>query len=374
MTRPDDPFLPEYGRSTLGELLPSVAANLTGVGEDVLGLPSAQRYVVLMVDGLGWALLHSALPQLGYFPELLGDAKRLTSGVPSTTATSLTSLGTGLVPGRHGIVGYCFREGGALLNPLSWDEGPDPRLVQPNETVFEALARAGVAVTSVAPVRFEGSGLTIAGLRGPAFSGVEDEDDLADKVRRTVAAAQAGERSLVYLYERSLDHIGHGMGVASPNWLAAFVRIDAFVEQLRGELPSDVVLLITGDHGMVDVAKADHIMFEDHPELVRDVDLFAGEGRLRQLYTRRPKAVAETWAGELGERAWVRTREEAIAEGWFGEVAASVEPRIGDVLVAMRDQHAVMSRELSGELTLVGMHGSLTEAEMCVPLLIDEGW
>ena len=40
---------------------------------------------------------------------LLGDARPITSAVPSTTVTSLASLGTGLVPGQHGMVGYTSR-------------------------------------------------------------------------------------------------------------------------------------------------------------------------------------------------------------------------------------------------------------------------
>lgn len=370
----ETPLLPDYGRSTLAEIMPSLAAELTGDGDNVLGVPASDRYVVLMVDGLGWTGLTKALSELGYFPELLGDATRLTSAVPSTTATSLTCLGTGRTPGEHGIVGYSFRHGNGLLNPLSWNGAPDPRLVQPHDTIFERLADQGVSVHSVAPTRFEASGLTGAGLRGPVFHEVRDEDDLDTKIALTTKASVLGDKSLVYLYERSLDHVGHGRGCESDDWMTTLHRIDGFVERLREQLHPDVTLLITGDHGMIDVPKDAMIMLEDTPGLADGVDLFAGEGRMRQLYTRRPDAVARRWADILGERAWVVTGEQAIAEGWFGPVADSVRPSIGDVLVAMRDNWAVMSRALSGELTLVGMHGSLTSDEMHVPLLIDEGW
>jgi hypothetical protein len=67
----------------------------------------------------------------------------------------------------------------------------------------------------------------------------------------------------------------------------------------------------------------------------------------------------------------VRTRDEAVEEGWFGPVADDVRERYGHVLVAMRDSWAVMTRQYPRELNLVGMHGSLTEAEMLVPLLLD---
>ena len=100
--------LPAYDHSTLADLMPSIGAHLgvAGCRDDVLGLPNAQRYVVVLIDGLGWNLVRRAIRDVPYLADLLGDASPLTAAVPSTTATSLTCLGTGLPPGQHGIVGY----------------------------------------------------------------------------------------------------------------------------------------------------------------------------------------------------------------------------------------------------------------------------
>ncbi len=78
-----------------------------------------------------------------------------------------------------------------------------------------------------------------------------------------------------------------------------------------------------------------------------------------------------TWREVMGDRAEVLTRDEATLRGWFGTLDASVRPRIGDVLVACRDDHAVMSSvDFGYETTLVGLHGSLTPAEMLIPMLV----
>ena len=373
-----DWVLPRYGRDTLADLLGSVAAHLGVPGHTwpAVDLPSARRYVVLLVDGLGHQLLARHLGDVDHLSELFGTAQRLTAGVPSTTATSLTCLGTGCAPGRHGVAGYAFRspESGGVMNALTWEGGPeDVAGFQPVETVFEQAAAAGVAVTSVAPARFEASGLTRAALRGPDFVAMLDESDLALRIMETVRASRRGERSLVYVYERALDHAGHGKGVGSDRWLEVLRRVDLFTKLLREELDDDVVLLVTGDHGMVDIAQERMIMVEDEPGLLSGVDLFAGEGRLRQLYTSRADQVTRRWRSRLGERAWVVSREEAVDAGWFGPLDERVADRFGDVLVAMRTDWAVMTRALPRELTLVGQHGSLTEAEMAVPLLVDAG-
>lgn len=367
---------PAYGRTTLADVLVGVGAHLRVPGcADVLDLPPADRYVVVLVDGLGWHLLRRAVRSAEYLTGLLGAARPITAGVPSTTATSLTSLGTGLTPGEHGLVGYTSRLPGTgqVLNALYWDVPVSPRDYQPRSTLFERSAQAGVAVSSVSPAQFAGSGLTMAAQRGAEFVGVTAEAGDHRRVEMITAAAMRGDRSLVYAYERDLDHIGHAKGCESLEWLDILTQIDRRLELLRDALPDEVTMIITGDHGMIDIAAQHRIVAEDEPDLLVDVDAIAGEGRFRQLYVDRgnPGLVAARWADLLGERAWVRTRDEAIDDGWFGTVEERVIDRYGHVLVAMRDAWAIMTRTQPRESTLVGMHGSLTPAEMTVPLLVD---
>jgi predicted AlkP superfamily pyrophosphatase or phosphodiesterase len=346
-----------------------------GCDDDPLRLPAADRYVVVLVDGLGYSLLRRAAREVPYLAGLLGAASPLTAGVPSTTVTSLTSLGTGLPPGQHGMVGYTARvpDTGEILNALTWESDLVARAVQPRPTFFERAVAAGVAVTSVGLERFQGSGLTEAALRGADFVPFAHERAEEKRIGLVGAAAARGERSLVYAYERQLDHVGHASGCDSEDWLRQLIRVDAMCERLRDALPDDVALVVTGDHGMVDIPSANQVVAEDEAELMAGLSALAGEGRFRQLYvdTDAPAAVAGRWRDRLGDLAWVRTRDEAIEEGWFGPVADDVRERYGHVLVAMRGPWAVMTRQFPRELSLVGMHGSLTEAEMLVPLLLD---
>lgn len=370
-------IVPAYGSSTIADLMPSLGAHLgvPGCDDDVLGLPNADRYVVVLVDGLGWHLVRRAVRDAPYLASLLGDGTPITAGVPSTTVTSLASLGTGLPPGQHGMAGYTSRvpSTGEILNALTWESDLLARAYQPRTTFFERAVASGVAVSSVALERFEFTGLTEAGLRGPVFVGFADEHAEDQRIALTVAAAARGSRSLVYAYERELDHTGHADGCESPSWLRHLARIDAMTERLRDALPDEVRLIVTGDHGMVDIPRRHQIIAEDAPELMAGVDALAGEGRFRQLYVDAEPvaAVAARWAERLGELAWVRTRDEAVDDGWFGPVDPDLLERWGHVLVAMRTDWAVMTRQFPRELTLVGMHGSLTPAEMTVPLFVD---
>ena len=368
--------VPAYHSTTLGELMPSIGAHLgvAGCTEDAFRLPQSARYVVVLIDGLGWNLLRRAVREAPYLASLLGSAQPITSAVPSTTVTSLASLGTGLPPGEHGLVGYTSRvpATGEILNALTWEADPPPTVYQAKPTFFERAADAGIEVTTVALTRFRGTGLTEAALRGAAF--VPFSDDTSEELRIALIAEAAlrGDRSIVYAYERELDHCGHVHGCNSASWLEQLARIDAMCERLRAALPPEVTVIITGDHGMVDIPPDQRIVAEDDPALMAGVSALAGEGRFRQLYVdhESPSRVADRWRARLGELAWVRTRDQAINEGWFAAIDDQLRDRWGHVLVALRGDWAVMTRAFPREFTLIGMHGSLTPAEMLVPLIV----
>jgi Type I phosphodiesterase / nucleotide pyrophosphatase len=368
--------VPAYQSTTLGELMPSIGAHVgvPGYANDAFRLPHSTRYVVVLIDGLGWNLLRSAVVAAPFLGSLLGGAQRITSAVPSTTVTSLGSLGTGQPPGQHGLVGYTSRvpSTGEILNGLTWESDLVPTVYQSKPTFFERASDAGVLVTSVALARFQGTGLTEAALRGAAFVPFSDESAEDLRISLIVDAALRGDRTVVYAYERELDHYGHVHGCNSVDWLQQLARIDAMCERLRAALPPKVTLIITGDHGMVDIPSEQRIVAEDDPALMAGVSALAGEARFRQLYVDQepPRRVADRWRARLGELAWVRTRDEAIDEGWFAAIDDQLRERWGHVLVALRGDWAVMTSAFPREYTLIGMHGSLTPAEMLVPLLV----
>ena len=363
---------PAYGGSTLGDVLPAIATALgvdVGFHDTTLVLPPARRYVVFLVDGLGHRLLAGHAEQAPFLHALLGDPG--TAGVPSTTATSLTSLGTALAPGQHGLVGFTSRVPGTdrLLNALMWDKQVDPLEWQPHETGFARLRAAGVHATVVSKREFVDSGLTLCGYRGAEFVG---GDRVGERIAGVVAAS-AEEPSVTYVYDGDLDWTGHRYGVDSPQWRAQLSAIDASVEQLRESLDPGVRLVVVADHGMVDSPQGSRIDVDEHLDLRTGVRLLGGEARFRHLYcsSGAVEDVVATWRELLGDRADVLSRDEVIERGWFGPVAPQVRPRLGDVVVAARGDHAVMSTaDFRYENTLVGLHGSLTAVEMEIPILV----
>ena len=366
---------PRYGAAGLAGVLPGVAASL-GVealsGAEAVPMPPARRAVVVLVDGLGYELLRRRGGHAPFLRSLLPAAYRISAGFPSTTATSMGTFGTGLPPGSHGLVGYEVLVPGEdrLLNELSWEDGPDPLRWQVQPTVFELAEAEGVAVTRVGPGFFDGSGLTRAALRGGRFRAA---DTLEERVDATLAAVRAERRALVYLYWGELDKVGHVHGCQSWEWGEELAAIDAELARLVRSVPSDTAVCITADHGMVDAPHALRIDLARDAELSAGVRHVGGEPRSLQLYCEDGAAqdVLTTWTERVGERAWIRTREDAVREGWFGPVSEANLPRVGDIVVAMRDNFAIVdSRRARPQLlALLGLHGSLTAEESAVPLV-----
>ncbi|MGF1646856.1 MAG: alkaline phosphatase family protein [Kineosporiaceae bacterium] len=376
---------PRYGVASLAEVLPSAAARLGVPGHrDSLGLGAVasdcRAVVVVLVDGLGAALLEA---RGGHAPYLRGLAEhhppgllpRLTSAFPSTTAASLATLGTGLPPGRHGVVGYDVLdpERDRVVNQLQWPDDLDPREWQQCPTVFETAAAAGVSVVRVGPKAFDGSGLTAAALRGGRYAAAES---LGARVDATARALRTGERSLVYLYWGELDRTGHDRGSESLEWTRQLEDLDRQLARLSAACPPGTLILVTADHGMVDVPVANRVDVATRPDLTAGVRRAGGEPRTVYLWPEpgRQAEVADRWRDGLGDAVEVLTRADAVARGWFG---AAPDPRAlaraGELVVLARGRVVVLDsrRHRRDVLALVGWHGSLTAEEVEVPLLVD---
>jgi len=374
----------------LRSVMTSAAAALGVEGVDnALAWPQTRRAVVAMVDGLGRSVLRRFGGHAPFLKSAMESHGRvLQAPVPTTTAASLTSLGTGEEPGVHGVVGYDVLDPdrGVVVNMLGgWDPVTVPEQWQPLPTVLERAEAAGCVVATVSLPLFAGSALTRASLRGGEYRA---GSTMAARMQLALGVLEkARQPALVYLYFNELDKAGHRDGLGSDSWLHALEEVDATLRRLHERMPAGSTLGITGDHGMVDVPpsrRLDYAALNEageplHPELLDGVAHTAGEPRLVQLHfgadvsAQRRDAVAAAWRAAQGTNAWILTRDEAIEAGWFGaEVTARVRPRIGDLLIAAHGDLALYDGRRVGPhaFDMVGQHGSPTRAEREVPLLL----
>lgn len=356
--------------------LPTASADRTSDQDRAdLGLPQAEKVCVVLVDGLGTRMLTERGGHAPFLRARLPEALTLASTFPSTTASALTALGTGELPGATGMLGFSLRDPvhGGLLNLISWENSQvRPREWQRVDTLPEQLAGRGEAtsVVGVGPARFVGSGLTECAFRGMRNVSAES---LGDRVDATARTLRRPDVRAVYLYWGEVDHLGHRHGWGSWQWGEAVELADAEIARLARQLPSGTLLLVTADHGMVDLRPDSRIDVATTPELDRDVVLIAGEPRAVHVHTAPGTApdVAARWRDVLADSAWVLLREEAEEIELFGPLSDRHRTTVGDVVVATRGLRAVVDSrtQTPSSIALIGVHGSLTPAELEIPLL-----
>ncbi len=355
------PFVPDYGGACLDGLFAALAARPTcpsWVPEPVVG---ARQVVLLVLDGLGW---HQLRARTKLAPTLSGMAGGpITTVVPSTTSAALTSTTTGSAPGIHGLTGHrLVVPGHGVLDCLRWTvagQGDARGVVDPTRWQ-PVVPFAGTAPVVVTRAGFEGTGFTVAHLRGARLRGWKVPSTIVVEAGRALCEGEP----FVYAYYDGIDLVAHQCGL-DDRYDAELAAVDRLVADLLDALPVGAALVVTADHGHVDVGEAVTMLDGD---LLRACTAVSGEARFRWL-TARPGArgdLLDECRRRFGHLAWVRSRDEVEAAGWLGpRLGPGVADRLGDVVLAPHAPTAFTE----GPHHPVSHHGSLTEEEVLIPLL-----
>jgi hypothetical protein len=367
------PLLPDWQGASLHRVVPGLLEHLAQPGRSALPswfpepVAEATQIVLLVIDGLGAEQLRA---RSGLAPMLTsGSGGQITSVAPSTTACALTTLVTGRVPAEHGVLGYRVAFAGEVMNVLQWSlDGADARMRVPAH-VFQPCPSFPGAIGRVPVVTrhdYGPTGFTAAHLGHVDLHRWHTPAGLVTTVRRLTASRSP----FIYAYYEGIDKVAHAEGIGEfyDDELRAADRLVADVLEV---LPSGAVLVVTADHGQVNVGNSVVVL---GPEIMGGLSLISGEGRFRWLHTR-PGAIDDVVDAAVqlhGDVAWVRTKEQVIAEGWLGGVPSTeIAARLGDVALIPFEPIAFLDPADTGELRLAARHGSLTPDEMLVPLL---GW
>ncbi|WME24160.1 alkaline phosphatase family protein [Brachybacterium sp. GU-2] len=372
----DDPALPDWPEDLLAP--PFAAGERPGLLDVLAPLASAPeegRDLVVLLDGVGADLLteHRALtPTLR---RLEGSVERTRTVTPSTTASAMVSLHTGLAPLEHGVLGYLGFDpvGRRAVNQLTGAPGLDPHAWMPLTTPVEAGTRRAV---QVAPAKHARSHLSGVAYRGWEFL-AQGRGDRVEAVR--TALHRGGPDALVHLHVDDVDHAGHVHGIDSEPWRTALAEVDALIGTLLRRVPRGTRVHLTADHGMVDTSAAHTVDLAEEPAILSLVEEVTGEARALALHAvpgdGAAAELAERMRVLMGERALVLTREQVLASGLLGPAATAipehVRGRIADVFVLARGRWGVddFSRRPETARSMIGVHGSLTSGEAVVPLL-----
>lgn len=380
---------PDYQGGSLVNLMTSITRSRGGDCDPLYGplrgldeslLRDARNVVLLVIDGLGHDYLQRH--QSSCLHQHLHS--RITSVAPPTTAASITTFLTGMAPQQHGLTGWFtwFRELGSVITVLPYTSrvggpalgafGIDARQFLGHTPVFERMA---VECYSITPNWLKKSEFNIAHSSGAQLVPHRGFRHCLDEVVRL--AKQSDKHKYIYAYWPEFDALAHEHGVGSDKVAQHLEKLDAafaqLLERLRG---SDTVVLVTADHGFVDVPPQYHLNLDDHPQLKECLLMpFCGEPRLVYCYVRYDRREQfESYVRQvLAAACDLYVSSDLVAQGLFGlgEPHPELLSRIGDYTLVMKENYAFTGRiPGEGPLQMVGFHGGLSAAEVYVPLVM----
>ncbi len=398
---------PDYSGYCLSNV-PATVSSIFGVKGDRPTLPKdalgdvetsgIENVILLLCDGFGY---REWKRQRGRgFVEAVskhGSVRPITTVFPSTTAAALTTVSTGLTPQEHGLPEWYvyFDELGSVVVTLPFsrvgDRGRDtlegeydPRRLFDGPTIFQKLKGAGVRCTSLTSRGLAYTNYSKVSRAGSDVVPYSAASDMAVSLRRL--AERARGPSFFYAYWSYVDTIEHVYG---PNTDEAEVEAslishalqEGLLSKLDKEAAKRTLILITADHGQIQVAPEETVYLNRLAKLMRTLGRTPLGARIppwgsaRDVYLRveddRLEEIRDYLQKKFSGTASVLTTEEGIEQGLFGinRPARKFRRRIGNLMILPHGVRTIWYRYREGDsLSLRGHHGGLSEDEMTVPL------
>lgn len=353
----------------LSDVFASALASVGVGGENRLRLPRVRHSIVILVDGLGVENLSENKGYARFLNSKLNSSIRCE--FPSTTATSLTGLATGTRSGSHGVIGYSVysRKLQNQMNLLTgWDSAEQASLFK---RVSDLSCLAEITTTVIGPGHYEHTGFTELTMSGASYLAAES---LAERFECAIRNVSKTSRSVTYLYVPELDQTAHRFGVGSRKWIEALENLDSEVSKFASRLTSDVGVILTADHGVMDVVHEHHFYLENLDWYQSAVLSTAGDPRCNFIYLKMQIDLGEfkqKLATEFGANAYVCSHQELVDSGWVTEPEHDFSDFLPDLYLIWQGDYVGYDRRTAKaqHLKLIGQHGGISDRETRIPLV-----
>jgi predicted AlkP superfamily pyrophosphatase or phosphodiesterase len=370
--------------------------------KDKVETENSNKIVLLLVDGFGynqWLKYYKNYEFFDIFSQK-GLVSPLTSVFPSTTAATLTTISTGLTPQEHALLEWVlyFKEIDMIINTLPFtplgkngqdrllEAGVSPKILFKGNTIYQTLKKSGIKSFSFINESYAYSAYSKLAYKGSITIPFVNSSDLVVRLRKTLEAEKGP--AYFYVYFGDFDSIEHKYGPHTDEYYAelsvlSFLLKKELLEKIDRKVANETLLLITADHGQINVSPKETIYLNKYRELInsfekskkkkpilptgsqRDVFLHIEQSKLNEMYN--------FLLNKLKEKAKVVKIEEAIKMGLFGKGKPRKEfyDRAGNLLILPYKNHTIWYKHVKNEkFNLLGHHGGLSEDEMLIPFAV----
>jgi len=347
--------------------------------QSLSGLGDAENIVLLVLDGLGYDYLKN-LSSETYIAHHLKES--ITTVFPPSTGSAMTSIYSGLAPQQHASTGWWvyLKEFGLVSRILPYSNSIDYNVL--GESISHVIdvtplpslmTRDYYAILSERIVDSEFTRNIVRNAKRLAYD--NELGGLLNTVKGTINHSKG--KKYIQAYWPYLDEVSHLLGPSSKEAQNHLLFIDAkirnFIESIDG---TSTTLIITSDHGLIDVPASNSIMTRDHPKLTDILVLpLCGDTRsvfcyVRPWQTDRFESYIQETFGDICE---VHRSENLIEQEWFGlhEPNPKLLSRVGDYTLIFEKHYAILNSYPGREPPeLLGHHGGVSSDEMLVPLIV----
>jgi predicted AlkP superfamily pyrophosphatase or phosphodiesterase len=380
-------YLPNYKNGSIVNLMSSIRKSFGGKSTyqplknfDVESI-SDKNVILLVVDGLGYEYVKKYGKDSFLHKNLKGE---MTSVLPATTASAMTSFATGVAPQQHGLTGWFMylKEIGSvsIILPFSTRVG-DFSLAKKvkyediynQKSFFDGLKADSSSLRHKKYSDSAYSLLVSRGARRLAFS------SLSDFFRQIESAIKKGKgRKFMLAYWAKFDSICHRKGTDSEEALKHFIQLDKKISKLAKSVrDNNTVIIVTADHGLINTREENKIIkLENHPELAETLSMpLSGEPRFVYCYVKpqKVKQFENYVKTKLKDVCDLHKSAELIQKNYFGlyEPNEKLKDRVGDYTLIMKDNFIMKDRVFGEDQNIfIGNHGGVSREEMLVPLII----
>ena len=345
-------------------------------------IKNAKNIVLIVIDGLGYNYLKNKGKNTLLCEKLIG---KMSSVLPSTTASAITTFATGLAPQQHGLTGWhmLLKEFGIISTPLKFK----PR------ACIEKFSSSGITMENIINVKSFVNKLKIPSytIHGKQIVNTEYNqlifnkskrlaynslNEFFRKIKQAIKADNNHNKKYIFAYWPKLDSLEHRFGtkhkIIKDHLNEIDMKLKKFLKKIKN---TDTLLIITADHGFMDTPLKKLIRLKNHPKLQECLSLpICGEGRFVYCYVHPSKTKQfENYVNKnLKHACKLYPSEELVKKEYFGigKINKKFLDRIGDYILIMKEDYSMKEIFTNEKFHHhLGKHGGISEGELFVPLI-----
>lgn len=330
------------------------------------------KIVLILADALGAINLKNAQNYAPFLRKM--RAKIISTCIPSTTTSAITTLTTSSMPSETNMLGWSIIDpkNKKLVKLLSFENCHlKPDIFQPTQTWFEILSDNMIESFFVGMSKFENSGFTSASFKASTFVSVNSHSEITDKI----IFLNRKNAKFIYSHWAKIDQLGHRQGSENYFWDLEIESFDRFISELYSRLASKTLLIVVADHGMVNVDEENKIYLNDF-KYYDCIENVAGEPRSLHVHLKNTLRIEEKekilkhLELFLDDKAYVVTAKKPCIcnKNIFENKAWEI---LGDCVIFAKKNYVIYDkkRHMPQMRAMKGVHGSITDEEMLIPCL-----